>query len=303
MPGSNDHDHRRLLMILGALLTVAALLVGLTELLFGKGDTSKTEVSLWGFKLATTSTAIGLASMGIIALFVINRRYKNRIQLPPETPTSPTTRNSPTHPQRDAPNAIPTHNAQQKVLEVPAKEPLSEFKYIVLRRTVTTRYATRTKCTMRHEIEIECTRDYMTHYEGRHRIRAKQSSLSVLSPHSSLTFGETDAGFQKFYVQFLSPINAGDKETIISELTWEDELQLLTPESSTALFAPTEKLRFVVFPPPGTSIVDANGFIRQHPGEHTHIKREPLTSNDEYLLWEPKEIEMRIHYRVTWKWK
>lgn len=286
--------YRAILLVFAILATASIGIGGL--LVFRHYEQSETSFDFQNFHLRTTESGIAFMAIGVVCAVIVVSLMIQSYNRPPS-------------PSEVAAVATKVSESQQpEQVIVPVSAPAEKDKglvghnYVILSRTVYSRYSSRTECTTTHDVVIECIRGHVTHYDGRHMVRANQAPLRIKSPHANVTFSLIESNFQKFFVQLKSPLTVGKTDNIISELIWHDPLHAEQPQSNVTLFVPTEKLRFVVFPPKGSRFGEAKGITRHHPGDHIPISEEDLHSDGECLIWEPKHIELKIHYWLVWRW-
>jgi len=279
------------------LIMTSSFMITAVAIVIRSSDTkADTKAEGWGFRLTTSSTAVAFGALGFFGLLAASRsrkqhstqqhRENSQVQNPPNEHIP--SKSKPLQRESEPSDATPK---------------LLDCGYVVLSRTIYSCYSDRVNCVTTHDAEIKATRDYVTLYEGRYRPRSKQNGdLIVRSPYKRLMFDELDMGFKKFHVELKSPLLFDCTTKVISEVSWEDDLPGEYRESVVALFAHTEKLLFVVFPPNRTRIIEATGTIRQHPGDHPYISQEALTPHNNILLWEPDHLMPFVHYRLSWKW-
>jgi len=76
----------------------------------------------------------------------------------------------------------------------------------------------------------------------------------------------------------------------------------LNPEAIMTILSPTGKMRFVVRAPPTLKMNNPVGFIREHPGVHLPIIKEPLQVDNNTITWEPGVLETNLSYQIAWTW-
>ena len=181
----------------------------------------------------------------------------------------------------------------------PPKE-IVDCGYKMNYRKIVAVYATHASGKLSHEIEMKATRDYVTHYDGRHPLRDK-SHLTIKPPHK-LAMGDRRWGFQLFKVELEDALLKTQTAVIMQELEWEHQDQFKHPEVTFVPLCETDLVTFAISFPDGTQISDPVVQTAAHGSMHVFIEKEHLTMNNNLLTWQKANPEIGVAYRITWKW-
>jgi hypothetical protein len=176
--------------------------------------------------------------------------------------------------------------------------------YLILSRKIVSKYRTRTTGVLTHEVDIVATRDNVTQYQGRYRLRQNPPTVNfTCSRRGTPLLGEKDSGFQRFVVNFAHPLRNGESANIRTEIKWHEDIQEDCPEVMVRIFSPTQRLSFLVVLPEGWTALEPEGVIREHPGDHVPLTVKQLNSLDNFIEWNPEDVTPRHSYRISWKWR
>ena len=183
----------------------------------------------------------------------------------------------------------------------PKDSGIEDHNFIILSRTITVEYKTRTTGVTTHTVVVKATSPYVTHYDGRYHER-DGADLKVKSPHKKVDLGEIVHGLRKFFVEFEHPLQKDKTETLIMEVTWVHKQQAEHPEAAMVILCPTEFLKFIVHPPRGERLSNADKIVYLHPGAHKPQSIIEYISTDNHLTWDIPGPKLLLYYQLKWKW-
>lgn len=184
---------------------------------------------------------------------------------------------------------------------VPKQSLVENHSYVILSRTITVEYKTRTTGVTTHTVVVKALASYVTRYDGRYQVRDR-SELKVKTPHKGLTYGEVIHGLKQFHIDYEHPLLMNETTTIIMEVNWEHHQQADYPEASMIIACPTDVLKFLVQPPHNEHIIKAEGIVRLNHAAHDHISIEDIPIVGNNLLWDKYQPVISLYYQIKWKW-